>query len=139
MKIIDVTAAVIERDGKILIARRAAAKHLGGKWEFPGGKLEPGETPEACLVRELEEEFGVKTEIGKFIAENIFDYGTRTIRLLGYEVKYISGNFKLNDHDEIAWITRNEFKNYDFAPADLPIVAAIKAPTTSKAAGAAVA
>src|SRR5258708_5910232 len=71
--------------------------------------------------------------------KNIFDYGTRKIRLLGYEVKYISGDFKLNDHDEIAWITRNEFKNYDFAPADLPIVAAIKAPTTSKAAGAAVA
>lgn len=65
-----VTAAVIEKDGRVLIAQRKTGDALAGKWEFPGGKLEPGETPEACLRRELREEFGVETEIGDFICSS---------------------------------------------------------------------
>ena len=74
MKFIDVTAAIIRKNGKVLIARRARGQHLEGLWEFPGGKIENGETPEACLKRELFEEFGIDVRIGRFIAESCFSY-----------------------------------------------------------------
>jgi 8-oxo-dGTP diphosphatase len=122
MELIVVTAAIIEKDGKFLIAKRSKGRHLEGKWEFPGGKIEKGETPEACLARELKEEFGIVTKIGDFVAESIFDYGDRKIKLLGYRAKYISGEFKLNAHDEIKWINKSEFGIFDFAPADLPLI-----------------
>lgn len=119
---INVTAAIIEKGGKFLIAKRAKGKHLENKWEFPGGKIEAQETPQECLRRELEEEFGITAEIGNFVTESIFDYGDRTIRLLGYNAKYISGEFRLNAHDEIRWVSADELSNFDFAEADLPIV-----------------
>lgn len=122
MKIIDVTAAIIEKDGKFLIAKRLKGKHLEGKWEFPGGKIEKNETPEECLARELQEEFDILAEIGDFVTESLFQYGKRNIRLLGYRAKYISGEFRLNAHDEIRWIPLNEFSKFDFAEADLPLI-----------------
>ncbi len=122
MEIIDVTAAIIEKDGKFLIAKRAKGKHLEGKWEFPGGKIEKNETPEECLTRELQEEFGILAKIGDFVAESLFQYGDRNIRLLGYRAKYISGEFRLNAHDDIKWILLNEFSGFDFAEADLPLI-----------------
>lgn len=96
MKTVDVTAAIIEKDGKFLIAKRKKGKHLENKWEFPGGKVELGESHEECLARELEEEFGVITGIAEFVAEGLFDYGDVKIRLLGYRAKYISGYFFIN-------------------------------------------
>ncbi len=123
MKTIDVTAAIIENGGKFLIAKRAKGKHLEGKWEFPGGKIEPHETPETCLARELKEEFGITAKILDFVAESNFDYGDRNIKLIGYRAKYIAGGFQLNAHDEIKWIGLNEFNKYDFAEADLPLIA----------------
>ena len=71
---ISVTFAIIEKAGKILIARRASDQKLAGKWEFPGGKVEDGESPEECLKRELEEEFGVQVEVGEFIYSNKHHY-----------------------------------------------------------------
>lgn len=127
MKTIDVTAAIIERDGKFLIAKRKKGKHLENKWEFPGGKIEQQETPEECLARELKEEFGIIAEIADFITESLFDYGDRKIRLLGYRAKYISGEFKLNVHDDIKWVSANEFTKFDFAEADLPLIEKILA------------
>ena len=124
-KMINVTAAIIERDGKFLIAKRKKGKYLEHKWELPGGKVEPNETPETCLARELKEEFDIVAEINNFISESVFDYGDKKIRLLGYRAKYISGDFKLNAHDEIRWISKDEFSNFDFAEADIPIMAAI--------------
>jgi len=126
MTIINVAAAIIEKEGKFLIAKRKAGKHFGGKWEFPGGKIELNETPEQCLHRELHEEFGILAEVGPLVAENTFDYGDRTVRLLGYRAKYLSGNFQLNDHDEIQWVSLNEFGKFDFAPADLPLIEALR-------------
>ena len=123
MKTIDVTAAIIEDKGKFLIAKRAKGKHLEGKWEFPGGKIEANETPQICLQRELKEEFGIDADILDFLGKSIFNYGDRNIKLLGYRAKYIAGEFQLNAHDEIKWITADEFDKYDFAEADLPLIA----------------
>lgn len=118
---LQVVAAVIEKEERVLIARRAANKDLGGLWEYAGGKVEPNETDEESLKRELKEEFDVEVEIGKFITNNIHKYPKRTINLKAYKAKYISGVFKLIDHDQIKWVTLDELKNYDFAPADIPI------------------
>jgi mutator mutT protein len=117
-----VTAAVIEKDGKILIAQRRKGSTLGGRWEFPGGKIEPGETAEACLKRELKEEFDIESEIGKFITASRFRYCMVPIELLAYRVKHLSGEFKVTEHEEIRWVSPSELSSYDFMPADIPIV-----------------
>jgi 8-oxo-dGTP diphosphatase len=117
-----VTAAVIEKDGKILVAQRRKGATLGGRWEFPGGKIEPGETAEECLRRELKEEFDIDSEIGKFIIASRFRYCLVPIELLAYRVKHLSGEFKVNEHEEIRWVLPSELSLYDFMPADKPIV-----------------
>lgn len=119
---IDVTAAIIEKDGKFLIAKRKKGKHMEGRWEFPGGKIESGESPEDCLRRELKKELGIIADILDFVAESVFNYGDKEVRLLGYMVKYISGEFKLNAHDEIRWVFPREFGSLDIVEADLPFV-----------------
>ena len=122
-----VTAAIMHVDGKILIARRKKGDALENKWEFPGGKLEPGETPEQCLARELREEFGIQTQIKDFFASSSFEYKHISIELLAYDVEYLSGQFHLNDHQEIQWIRPEELENYDFSEADIPIARKLKA------------
>ena len=117
-----VAAAIIEKDSKVLIARRRKNDTLGGKWEFPGGKIEPGETPEECLKRELKEEFDIETEIGDFVISNIFLYHFIPIELLAYKAKYLSGDFKLKEHDDMKWVTKADLDKYDFMPADRPVV-----------------
>lgn len=117
-----VTAAVIEKDGRILIARRKKGDHLANKWEFPGGKLEPGETPEEGLARELHEEFGIRTEVGEFIGSSRFAYRHAAIELLAYRVVCLSDEFKVRDHEEIRWVPPEELGRYDFSEADRPIV-----------------
>jgi 8-oxo-dGTP diphosphatase len=126
-KTIDVAAAIIEENGKVLAARRAPGKHLEGLWEFPGGKLEPGESPEDCLKRELFEEFRVEVHVGKFLGESVHDYGIKTIRLLAYRASRLDGDFVLKDHDEIVWLTRAELLDLNWAPADIPLVEAYRA------------
>lgn len=121
-KVIDVTAGIIENAGKILIAKRRKGKHLEGFWEFPGGKIEDGESPEECLVRELEEEFAIEVRVLSFVGKSLFKYAEKTIRLLGYEVQYLSGDFVLKEHDEIKWVSLKEITDYKLAPADIPIV-----------------
>ncbi len=118
---IKVTAGIIEKYGQILIAKRRKGDHLEGKWEFPGGKIEHGETPEECLKRELREEFGIETVINEFICSNKHNYGHIEIELLAYSVSHISGDFTINNHEEIKWVTTHELLNCDLADADVPI------------------
>ena len=117
-----VTAAIIRKGAKILIARRAPNKHLAGFWEFPGGKIEEGETPQECLKRELEEELGIVVSVGTFFMENEHHYEDKIILLKAYECDHISGDIILNDHDQIEWVETAEFVNFKFAPADIPFI-----------------
>ncbi|NLW35597.1 MAG: (deoxy)nucleoside triphosphate pyrophosphohydrolase [Syntrophorhabdus aromaticivorans] len=118
-----VTAAVIEKDGHILIAKRKQGKLHAGKWEFPGGTLEEGETCEQCLKREVQEELAVTAEIGDLVCVSEYSYAPDwTIRLLAYRATVISGIFSLNDHEEMRWVKPADLFEYNFPEADWPIV-----------------
>ena len=113
-----VTAAVIERDGRVLIAKRKNGWRFAGKWEFPGGKIEPNETPEECLRRELREELGIETEIGNFFCSSTYAYPHATVQLLVYRAFHVSGEYTLYDHQEIRWVLPEDLLQYDFPEAD---------------------
>lgn len=115
---LQVVAGVVHCDGKLLIARRAPGKHLAGYWEFPGGKIEPGETAEQCLARELMEEFHLAVTVDGFIASQSHYYGDRVIMLHAYHATAISPCGPGDSHDAVAWITPAELENYTMAPAD---------------------
>ncbi len=118
-----VIAAVIEKDGRVLIGRRKRGKRHAGKWEFPGGTLEERETYEQCLKRELMEELAVEAEIGDLICSTSFDYTSDwTIRLVAYRATIISGVFNLNDHEEIRWVGKEDLVNYEFPEADKIVI-----------------
>ena len=117
-----VVAAVLRRDGRVLIARRRKGQRFEGLWEFPGGKIEAGETPEDALERELKEELGIVTRAGAFLCSNRHDYGEFAVELLAYEASYISGEMVLTDHQEVAWVAPQELPGYRFPEADGPIV-----------------
>lgn len=122
INIFRVTAAVIEKDGKILIAKRRIGDRHGGRWEFPGGKIDAGETPEECLKRELKEELGIEAEIGELICSSTFKYMFVPLELLVYKVRHISGKFRALDHDELKWVEPSELAKYDFVKADVKVV-----------------
>lgn len=119
---IKVAAAIIQKQGKTFIARRGTSGRLPGMWEFPGGKIEPGETPRQCLKRELNEEFGIDAFIGDYIGTHIHAYEFYTVTLIVYRVKLWQGEFTLRDHTQAFWVSPDEMGRYDFAPADLPFV-----------------
>lgn len=121
-KQIDVTAAIIVKDNKVFAARRKIGQHLAGFWEFPGGKLEKGETPEQCLTRELEEEFKITSRVGAFVGESVYDYDSKIVRLLAYQVHHLDGDFELIDHDALCWLGLDELDSVNWAPADIPLV-----------------
>ncbi len=104
-----------------MLARRAPGQRLAGLWEFPGGKIEPGETPEQCLARELREELAVEVEVGSFVASSRHDDGTLSIELLAYDVQLISGELIPHDHDLLVWVAPEEILGYALAEADVPI------------------
>ncbi|HTZ41268.1 MAG TPA: alpha/beta fold hydrolase, partial [Syntrophales bacterium] len=105
----------------VLIARRKRGHRLAGKWEFPGGKLEEGETPEECLRREMMEEFGVDVTVGEFVGRSHHIYPHGAIDLLAYRVTYLNGIYQLHDHEEIRWVYPADLADHDFSEADIPI------------------
>ena len=117
-----VTAAIIEKNSRIFAARRKAGVHLAGYWEFPGGKIEEGESKEECLARELWEEFGIRCIVGDFFAESTYDYQTKIVRLFSFRVQHLSGTFQCRDHDQIIWLPAQELLSLKWAPADIPLV-----------------
>lgn len=118
---IRVTVAIIVKNEEVLIARRKLG-HLAGKWEFPGGKIEPGEQPEQCLKRELKEELGIDAAIRDFFGESVYQYDNGTIQLLAYYTVWSHGNLKPTVHDKVIWSPVNQLSQYSFAPADMPFV-----------------
>jgi 8-oxo-dGTP diphosphatase len=125
-----VGAAVIMRDGRYLIAKRKPGGSLANKWEFPGGKVEEGETPERGLERELFEEFEVTAKVSGLLATHPFENNGKRYLLEAYRVEHVSGEFILHEHVAIAWITAGEFDDYDLADSDRAIVPAVLAQTS---------
>ncbi len=117
-KVIDVAAGLVFFGGKLLITQRRLDDHLGGLWEFPGGKVEPGETFEDCLVRELREELGIEVSVGEQIEDITHTYPEKTVRLKFFMCALVSGTAKPIYCQELAWVTRKELSNYDFPEAD---------------------
>ncbi len=119
---IDVTAAILVKDGKVLIAQRKPDDKQPDKWEFPGGKIEAGESARECLKREMQEEFGIDVRVSEFLGESVYHYPHGSIRLLAYLVKWQAGELALRDHANYAWVNYDRLKEFDFASADLPFV-----------------
>jgi 8-oxo-dGTP diphosphatase len=117
MKTIVVTAAVIERENRFLVARRPQGVHLAGYWEFPGGKCEPGETLRACLERELLEELAVRAAIGSEIFTTTHEYPDRRIELHFFGCE-ISGEPSPQDQQDVRWVRREDLRSLQFPPAD---------------------
>ena len=124
---ITVVAALVKKNNKFLIARRSTgSKEVIGKWEFPGGKVEPGESEEHAIEREIKEEFEMYIKAIRFITNNVCEYPTKTIDLRLYECDYLSGEFHLHDHSEYKFVNKDEILKYDLCPADIPLAEYVK-------------
>lgn len=118
----EVVAAYINQDGKFLICQRPANKARGLFWEFAGGKIEAGETPQQALCRECREELGIEIEAGEIFAETTYKYPDITVHLSVLSAKILSGEPKLLEHAALKWIYPSEIKYYSFCPADTKIL-----------------
>lgn len=124
---IEVVAGLIYKEGNVLIAKRSTGDpNVLGKWEFPGGKVEPGETYEEALEREFKEEFELEIKTNKYITNNVCEYPTKTVDLRLYSCEYVSGEFHLHDHSEYKWVEKDKLLEYDLAPADIPLAKYVK-------------
>lgn len=117
-----VCGVIVDREGHCLACRRPEGKHLGGLWEFPGGKVDAGEMPDAALERELGEELGIKVEVGERLREVRWDYGSVVVRLMPFLCKIMSGKPQPFEHSEVRWTTLAEAGGLEWAPADIPIL-----------------
>lgn len=122
-RIVEVVGAIIKDGDRYLVGQRAANKSQGGLWEFMGGKIEPGETPEQALARECREELDLEIEDEHIIDSVIHDYPEKTIRLTLISCSPKSGSVpKALEHQQIRWVTRSEMDAFDFAPADRELI-----------------
>lgn len=123
LRTIDVTCAIIVDDiGRILATQRSGTMSLPLKWEFPGGKIEPNESAEECLVREIKEELGIKIDVGKALQSNNHTYPTIIVNLIPFICKHVTGVIHLAEHTEYKWLNTNELLDLDWAEADVPIL-----------------
>jgi mutator protein MutT len=126
---VDVSAALIFRNGKLLIAQRHADAHLGGLWEFPGGKREAQETDEECLAREIREELGVEISVGELFEEITHHYPERTVHLKFFICRLVSGEPETLGCAAFQWIGKNELADYPFPAADARLLEKLRAYT----------
>ncbi len=110
---IQVAAGVLWHEGRVLLGER---RHPAGRWEFPGGKVEPGESAPECLVRELREELAIEVHVGRLIAEV-----RQEIHLFAYEVTWVGGSLEVLDHVRVAWVLPNELARYALMPGDVAV------------------
>ena len=120
-----VACALVDADGRVLICQRPEGKQLAGLWEFPGGKVEAGETPEACLIRELQEELGIKVAQSCLAPFVFASHSYETFHLLMplYLCRKWEGQVSLREHKASAWVKPNRLTDYPMPPADAPLIA----------------
>ena len=121
-----VTAALIKDEDKILIAQRGRRKRFGWKWEFPGGKVRPDETPEDCLRREIKEELHLEIRVEKHFCTTHHQYPDFNIELIAFWCSIVGGKMKLVDHEQVLWVTVPEMNEYTFVEADLDVISALE-------------
>ncbi len=121
-KIIEVSAGLVFRSGKLLITQRHADAHLGGLWEFPGGKREAGETFEACLVRELREELGIQVEVGALFEDTTHAYPEKSVRLKFFICRIERGEPQLLGCAALKWVVRGDLAAHEFPAADATLL-----------------
>ena len=114
---IQVAAGVLWHEGRVLLGER---RRPPGKWEFPGGKVEPGESAPECLVRELREELGIEVHVGRLIVEV-----RQEIHLLAYEATWVSGSLEVLDHVRVAWVLPGELSGYALMPGDVAVASKV--------------
>lgn len=123
-------ACIALYNGKVLVAHRNPVGQMGGRWEFPGGKVEEGESEEKAVVREFKEEFGVKVKVGELIAENFFEHNGNRRTLHAYRIfvphKGLFFKYKLTEHSEYKWVSFDEIPDLEFVDSDLLIYEDIK-------------
>ena len=125
LRSIEVVAALIREGDKILAAQRGYGEYKDF-WEFPGGKIEPGETPEAALKREIKEELATEIEINEYVGTVDYDYPDFHITLLLYLCTMVSGNLELLEHESAKWLLASELDSVSWLPADLEIIPKLK-------------
>ena len=123
---VKVTGAIIQKDNKFLVGRRAPSEKSPGLWEFPGGKLEHGETLQECIKRELKEELGINAEIGDLFLHYTYDYPHISYELYFFKIKKYKGDLIKTAHDKLEWVKLEEFYKYNFLPGDNPLIDKLK-------------
>lgn len=122
MSSLEVTCAIIERDGKILAALRGPAMRMAGCWEFPGGKLRQGEPPEEGIIREIREELSIEIRPLRQLAPSTHHYPKLSITLLPFVCEHVSGEMHLAEHAEVRWCGPEELKALRWCEADVPVL-----------------
>lgn len=120
---VEVVCGIIgDGEGRYLACKRPQGKHLGGLWEFPGGKVDAGETPQIALARELMEELGIKVEVGDALEAVIWNYERGPIRLQPYFCRILEGEPAAIEHEQLLWCAAEDFAALLWADADLPVL-----------------
>lgn len=131
MKHYDVVGAVIIENGLVLCAQRGPTGLLGGRWEFPGGKIEPGETPQEALVREIAEELDCSVSVGAQVASTTHEYEFGVVELRTFYCELVVGTPYATEHAELRWVAPADLSALDWAPADIPAVDRIRRDTAT--------
>ena len=122
MNHIHVACAIIELEGKVLCTQRSEAMNMPLKWEFPGGKIDEGESPQECLKRELHEELGIEAAVGQPLTVTTHHYPSFSVTLYPFICEIISGEITLHEHSAMVWLRREELHKLDWAEADLSVI-----------------